>query len=771
MKRFSSITTLVLSLGLLFTAQAAGPDDSFIQAYTLIAQADNLSRLGQKNSAIQKYRQAHNDLAALQSGYPNWNTGVVSFRIKYVDQKLKALGDAAPETAAPSAKPAVLDPAAARREISILKRKVESLENAIILKDAKLKEALSAVPSPEETQQLATLEANLSGLRQENANLKSAIDKATTRLKGANTGLAKAQADAGKAQADLAKAQAETEKTNEALAQAVEEAKTAKAKANDRQAKRLENKLADKQENLAKTEKELASLATAHKALESELKSFKKGSREKDLQAQVGSLQKELSGNQKDLEKASGDVAALKSDKISLESELKSFKKGSREKDLQAQVGSLQKELSGNQKDLEKASGDVAALKSDKISLESELKSFKKGSREKDLEAQVGSLQKELSGNQKDLEEASGDVAALKSDKISLEEELKSFKKGNREKELEAEVGSLEKQLANSNSKLKETASNLASAENSNDSLGDQLKALQKGSREKEFRNYISSLEKRLAKAERKNTNPASKRKGLTGIFNWQKSDRAEKAQAAELQNRIDTLRSRLEILEAEKIPYTDEEKKLFAEPNTGDQPVNTLQAKVATLPEGGADDFKAGQAALIEAKFGEAEQKFLHVLKLDEENPLTLGNLALAQMEQGNYEGAEASLTRALKNDDEDTFSLSLIGTLRYRQKKYDEARDYLAKAVKLNPEDSRAQHFLGSALNNLGQRKAAETALRKAVQIKPGYSEAHHNLAVVYATQNPPFIALAKFHYDKAVAGGHKKNADLEKILNGGD
>jgi len=668
-KRFSSITTLVLSLGLLFSAQAAGPDDSFIQAYTLIAQADNLSRLGQKNSAIQKYRQAHNDLAALQSGYPNWNAGVVSFRIKYVDQKLKALGDAAPETAAPSAKPAVLDPAAARREISILKRKVESLENAIILKDAKLKEALSAVPSPEETQQLATLEANLSGLRQENANLKSAIDKATTRLKGANTGLAKAQADAEKAQADLAKAQAETEKTNEALAQAVEEAKTAKAKANDRQAKRLENKLADKQENLAKTEKELASLATAHKALESELKSFKKGSREKDLQAQVGSLQKELSGNQKDLEKASGDVAALKSDKI------------------------------------------------------------------------------------------------------SLEEELKSFKKGNREKELEAEVGSLEKQLANSNSKLKETASNLASAENSNDSLGDQLKAFQKGSREKEFRNYISSLEKRLAKAERKNTNPASKRKGLTGIFNWQKSDRAEKAQVAELQNRIDTLRSRLEILEAEKIPYTDEEKKLFAEPNTGDQPVNTLQAKVATLPEGGADDFKAGQAALIEAKFGEAEQKFLHVLKLDEENPLTLGNLALAQMEQGNYEGAEASLTRALKNDDEDAFSLSLIGTLRYRQKKYDEARDYLAKAVKLNPEDSRAQHFLGSALNNLGQRKAAETALRKAVQIKPGYSEAHHNLAVVYATQNPPFIALAKFHYDKAVAGGHKKNADLEKILNGGD
>ena len=614
MKRFSSITTFVLSLGLLFTAQAAGPDDSFIQVYSLIAQGDKLAQLGQKNSAIQKYRQARNDLAALQSGYPSWNAGVVSFRIKYVDQKLKSLGDEASETAAPSAKPTVLDPAAARREIAVLKRKVEQLNNEIILKDAKLKEALSAVPSPEETKQLATLEANLSGLRQENANLKSAIDKATDQLKNANTDLAKAKADAEKAQTDLAKAQAETEKTHESLAQAVEEAKTANAKANDRQAKRLEKQLADKQENLEQTEKELASLTTAHKALESE---------------------------------------------------------------------------------------------------------------------------------------------------------LKSFKKGNREQDLEAEVGSLEKQLAKSNSKLEEASSSLASAENSNDSLREQLKALQKGTHEKEFRNYISSLEKRLAKAERKNTNPASKRKGLSGIFSWRKSGRAEEAQVAELQNRIDTLRSRLEILEGEKIPYTDEEKKLFAEPGTGDQPTNTLQAKVATLPEGGADDFKAGQAALVEAKYGEAEQKFLHVLKLDEENPLTLGNLALAQMEQGNYEGAEASLTRALKNDDEDAFSLSLIGTLRYRQKKFDEARDYLAKAIKLNPEDANAQHFLGSALNNLGQRKAAETALRKALQIKPGHAEAHHNLAVVYATQKPPFIALAKFHYDKAVAGGHEKNADLEKIL----
>ena len=666
MKQFSFITKLFLSFGLLSTVQAAGPDDSFIQAYSLIAEADNLTRLGQKNSAIQKYQQARNDLAALQSGYPDWNAAVVNFRIKYLDQKLKEIGaEATEDVKATLDKPATLDPAAARREIAILKRKVESLENAIVIKDAKLKEALSAVPSPEETKQLAKLESDLSGLRQENTNLKGAIDKATAQFKDANAGLAKATAETEKAQANLAKAQADAKKTREALEQSEQEVKSAKAEANNRQAKRLEKQLADSKESLETTEKELASLKTTNKSLESELKSFRKGNREKELQTEVEALQKKMADNQGELEKVSGNIAALKNDKA------------------------------------------------------------------------------------------------------SLEEELKSFKKGNREKNLETKVGSLEKQLAKSNSQLKETSSNLASSQSSNDSLEDQLKALQKGSREKEMRDYINSLEKRLAKAERINTNPASKRKALSGILNWRKKDRAEQAQVAELQNRLDTLRSRLEILEAEKIPYTDEEKKLFAEPKTGDQPANTLQAKVATLPEGGAADFKAGQAALVEAKYGEAEQKFLHVLKLDEENPLTLGSLAMAQMEQGNYDGAETSLERALKNNENDTFSLSLLGTLRYRQKKYEEARDYLAKAVKLNPEDANAQHFLGSALNNLGQRKAAETALRKALQIKPGHAEAHHNLAVVYATQKPPFTALAKFHYEKALAAGHTKNAELQKIL----
>jgi len=73
--------------------------------------------------------------------------------------------------------------------------------------------------------------------------------------------------------------------------------------------------------------------------------------------------------------------------------------------------------------------------------------------------------------------------------------------------------------------------------------------------------------------------------------------------------------------------------------------------------------------------------------------------------------------------------------------------------------------QNYLGLALSEKGQRAPAEAALRKAVQLQPSYAAAHYNLAVVYATQQPPATELARWHYLKAIAAGHPHNADLER------
>ena len=92
------------------------------------------------------------------------------------------------------------------------------------------------------------------------------------------------------------------------------------------------------------------------------------------------------------------------------------------------------------------------------------------------------------------------------------------------------------------------------------------------------------------------------------------------------------------------------------------------------------------------------------------------------------------------------------------------------LSRSAKANPEYAETQNYLGIVLSEKGMRAPAEAALRRAVQLQPNHPAAHNNLAVVYATQKPPALALAKWHYQKAVAAGHARNAELEKLLEGG-
>jgi multidrug efflux pump subunit AcrA (membrane-fusion protein) len=154
---------------------AAGPDDEFIRAYILISEGDNLAKSAQNKSAIQKYNQALNTLNALKASNPNWKKGVIDFRISYVDKKLKTLSATRPTKATVSNTKNItieLDPTSAQLTIDDLKRRVETLENNLILKDAKLKEALTAIPTADETKRLANLETDLQSLKEENTGLK-----------------------------------------------------------------------------------------------------------------------------------------------------------------------------------------------------------------------------------------------------------------------------------------------------------------------------------------------------------------------------------------------------------------------------------------------------------------------------------------------------------------------------------------------------------------------------------------------------------------------
>lgn len=138
-------------------------------------------------------------------------------------------------------------------------------------------------------------------------------------------------------------------------------------------------------------------------------------------------------------------------------------------------------------------------------------------------------------------------------------------------------------------------------------------------------------------------------------------------------------------------------------------------------------------------------------------------------QLDQKRLSAMEASLRSALDSNPNDASALSQFGILKARQREFDEALEALSRAAQLDSTNAATFQYLGLTLGEKGLRGPAESALRRAVELAPGNADAHYNLALLYATQNPPLRELARRHYQKAVEAGHPKNPELEKALPG--
>jgi tetratricopeptide (TPR) repeat protein len=247
------------------------------------------------------------------------------------------------------------------------------------------------------------------------------------------------------------------------------------------------------------------------------------------------------------------------------------------------------------------------------------------------------------------------------------------------------------------------------------------------------------------------------------------RNKKGDSSRVLEMENQIAALRARLEVFEARQVPYTPEELALFQRPeiNLTEATVKSAKKSVKELPPGSAALVVQAQRDFAAHDMDKAEAKYLQVLRQDEKNGAILANLAAIQLEMNRLDEAEKHIKQALVTDPDDAYSLSILGYLKFRQEKYDEALDSLSRAAKLDPQNAQIQNYLGITLGQKGMRGPAETALRKAIQLEPNHASAHHNLAVIYLTQKPPLVELAKWHYQKALANGHPRNSDLEKLL----
>ena len=241
-----------------------------------------------------------------------------------------------------------------------------------------------------------------------------------------------------------------------------------------------------------------------------------------------------------------------------------------------------------------------------------------------------------------------------------------------------------------------------------------------------------------------------------------------------ELERQLEAIRAKLQIFQARQVPYTEEELALFkqtplkvATPTPQTHATNASMAAKAPVSAAATTLLTEADQAIEAGRMADAENRVRQVLSQEPTNVFLMAKLAAVQMDQDKKADAETTLKRALELDPQNATALYLLGNVELLQERYDEAFDALSLSAKIEPGRAQTHYFLGKVLIQKGSRGPAEAALRKAVQLKPGWGEAHYLLAVLYATQEPGFKELARYHYKQAIAGGAARNYELEKVM----
>lgn len=467
-----------------------------------------------------------------------------------------------------------------------------------------------------------------------------------------------------------------------------------------------------------------------------------------------------------------GNTNAIANTQQALE-EIKGLLAAEREK---AAMLAQEKEALQNRLKTVTADSAAAALRSENELLKKQVtdlqSAVKPGAPPEDTEA----LRKQLAALQSDKE-------VLRLEKEALQSRLKTVEASSatppEDAALRAENQSLRKQLAELRTtpdgvvtELRKANAELAALRAGRDAWATEKAALEKQIAERSnvpVNAKFSKADARLIKDLEKERNTLRKKLEAATAQLKARKGKAGAVRVREMEAEIAGLRARLQVMESARIPFTPQELAVMA--STGPvlggtssaPPQSELSPAATTLIAEARRDFSA-------RNFEKAEAKYEEALRSSGKNAPALADLATIQMERGKLDDAERTIKEALSVTPDNAYSLSVLGQIQFRRGRYDDALDALSRAAVLDPKSPEIQNFLGVTLGQKGMRTQAETALRKALQLQPGFGQAHNNLAVIYAAQQPPLLELARWHYQKALAGGLPKNPDLEKMLEAG-
>jgi tetratricopeptide (TPR) repeat protein len=190
----SFLLAAMLLIFLLTSARAQmGADDQYIAIYGVVQQAETQISAGEPQQALASLKVAQAQLQKFQKLFPDWNPGIINYRLDSVSQKIAAL------QAQVAATSAVVPPASATNEMSAAEMAKASAQEESLRAElaaaraenqtlqSKLKEALALQPAAIDAGELAKAQEKIRSLMKANDLLEARASLATGKPGGPDT--------------------------------------------------------------------------------------------------------------------------------------------------------------------------------------------------------------------------------------------------------------------------------------------------------------------------------------------------------------------------------------------------------------------------------------------------------------------------------------------------------------------------------------------------------------------------------------------------------
>ena len=165
--------------------------------------------------------------------------------------------------------------------------------------------------------------------------------------------------------------------------------------------------------------------------------------------------------------------------------------------------------------------------------------------------------------------------------------------------------------------------------------------------------------------------------------------------------------------------------------------------------------------------RYDEAADKYQSIIEKYPDSLYAWSNLGVVRFQQKKLPEALKALQQAVKLSPTDAFSYSNLGIVYYQLGQFENAISALERALALDPTNAMSHNYLGCACSQKGWQEVAEKEFTKAIELNDSFGDAHFNLALIYATEKPPSLEMARRHYQRALELGIQPDPRLEKLL----